>query len=160
MQSTINRCRICGNTNLVSLLHLGDQVLTGVFPSKPDARLTRGPLELVRCAPAGGTAHCGLVQLRHSYDPADLYGDNYGYRSSLNRSMVEHLRCKVAKLVALARRHRHLTIEQDLLLAACVVLLRPPGDTCNHRGDSAKNHAADQSGNGSFRDHQKKTLNL
>jgi hypothetical protein len=100
MHGTINRCRICGNTNLVSLLHLGEQVLTGVFPSQPDTPLTRGPLELVRCSPAGYAAHCGLVQLRHSYEAAALYGDNYGYRSSLNRSMVEHLRCKVAKLVA------------------------------------------------------------
>jgi len=100
--STINRCRICGNSNLVSLLHLGDQVLTGVFPSTPDTRLARGPLELVQCSRAGYAVHCGLVQLRHSYESADLYGDNYGYRSSLNRSMVEHLRCKVAKLVALA----------------------------------------------------------
>ena len=99
MYSTIDRCRICGNPNLVSLLHLGEQALTGVFPSEADARLTRGPLELVRCDGAG---HCGLVQLRHSYNSGDLYGDNYGYRSSLNRSMVDHLRSKVAKLIALA----------------------------------------------------------
>jgi hypothetical protein len=102
MYGTINRCRICGNSNLVPLLHLGEQALTGVFPSKPDTRFSGGPLELVRCTAAGQAEHCGLVQLRHSYDSADLYGDNYGYRSSLNRSMVEHLRCKVAKLVTLA----------------------------------------------------------
>jgi len=34
---------------------------------------------------------CGLVQLRHSYDPAYLYGEHYGYRSGLNRSMIDHL---------------------------------------------------------------------
>src|SRR5712691_5008946 len=101
MYGKINRCRICGNPSLVSLLHLGEQALTGVFPSAPDTRLAGGPLELVRCTPAGPAQHCGLVQLRHSYDSAELYGDNYGYRSSLNRSMVEHLRCKVAKLMAL-----------------------------------------------------------
>jgi hypothetical protein len=103
MQSTIKRCRICGNSNLVSLLNLGEQALTGVFPSTAAARLGRGPLELVRCTASGAAPHCGLVQLRHSYDPADLYGSNYGYRSSLNRLMVEHLRRKVAKLAALAR---------------------------------------------------------
>jgi NDP-4-keto-2,6-dideoxyhexose 3-C-methyltransferase len=75
--------------------------MTGAFPSKPDTRLPRGPLELVRCSPAAQAEHCGLVQLRHSYDSAVLYGDNYGYRSSLNRSMVEHLRRKVAKLMTL-----------------------------------------------------------
>jgi C-methyltransferase C-terminal domain/Putative zinc binding domain/Methyltransferase domain len=101
MYGTINRCRICGNLNLVSLLSLGEQALTGAFSSDPDTRLPRGPLELVRCTSAGQAEDCGLVQLRHSYDSSQLYGDNYGYRSSLNRSMVEHLRCKVAKLMAL-----------------------------------------------------------
>jgi cyclopropane fatty-acyl-phospholipid synthase-like methyltransferase len=102
MYGTINRCRLCANPNLVSLLDLGEQALTGVFPSAPDARLTRGPLELVRCTPTAEAEHCGLVQLRHSYDSSELYGSNYGYRSSLNSSMVEHLRCKVENLLALA----------------------------------------------------------
>jgi hypothetical protein len=101
MYRTIKRCRICGNPNLISLLNLGRQALTGVFPSKARARLERGPLELVRCTP-NGNPHCGLVQLRHSYESAELYGDNYGYRSSLNQSMVEHLRNKVKKLEARA----------------------------------------------------------
>ena len=91
MYGTIQCCRICGNPNLVSLLHLGDQALTGVFPATPDANLNRGPLELVRCTAAAGVEVCGLGQLRHSYNSSDLYGDNYGYRSSLNGSMVEHL---------------------------------------------------------------------
>jgi hypothetical protein len=84
---------------LVSLLDLGSQSLTGVFPENPDARVTSGPLDLVKCHGAEG---CGLVQLRHSYDSAEMYGANYGYRSSLNRSMVEHLQAKVAKLIAMA----------------------------------------------------------
>jgi hypothetical protein len=43
----------------------------------------------------GDADKCGLAQLRHSYSSAELYGDNYGYRSSLNRSMVGHLHAKV-----------------------------------------------------------------
>ncbi|HUA55508.1 MAG TPA: class I SAM-dependent methyltransferase [Candidatus Sulfotelmatobacter sp.] len=91
----IDRCRICGNRRLVSVLNLGEQYLTGVFPHGRDPRLTRGPLELMRC---DGEDACGLVQLRHSYDHAELYGANYGYRSSLNGSMVRHLADKVARL--------------------------------------------------------------
>jgi 2-polyprenyl-3-methyl-5-hydroxy-6-metoxy-1,4-benzoquinol methylase len=83
------QCRICGNTHLVLLLDLGQQYLTGVFPSTPDAPLTRGPLQLVRCA---GPVSCGLVQLAHTYRAGEMYGENYGYRSSLNRTMVDHLR--------------------------------------------------------------------
>jgi hypothetical protein len=49
---------------------------------------------------------CGLLQLQHSYDGSIMYGMEYGYRSSLNRSMIEHLRAKVTQLssrVALAK---------------------------------------------------------
>ena len=34
----------------------------------------------------------------HSYDLNEMYGDNYGYRSGLNASMVAHLGAKVAAL--------------------------------------------------------------
>ena len=34
---------------------------------------------------------CGLLQMEHSYDLGEMYGDNYGYRSGLNASMVTHL---------------------------------------------------------------------
>jgi hypothetical protein len=88
----IQQCRICGNTELVPIIDLGDQYLTGIFPRDPAQSLTHGPLKLVLCA--GGDECCGLVQLEHSYDPAEMYGQNYGYRSALNRSMVEHLRRK------------------------------------------------------------------
>jgi len=109
MYQEVARCRICDNPNLVSILQLGEQDLTGVFPKRPDARLTRGPLELVKCLGGGpegegGAArdHCGLVQLRHSYDPAEMYGDDYGYRSSLNRAMAEHLGQIARELQAIA----------------------------------------------------------
>ncbi len=95
----IDRCRICGNTALVPLLDLGEQSLTGVFPRRLDQPLTRGPLELVKCH--GGGECCGLVQLLHSYSSAEMYGENYGYRSSLNQSMVTHLHEKVDALRAI-----------------------------------------------------------
>jgi hypothetical protein len=39
-----------------------------------------------------------LLQLHHSYDPVEMYGQNYGYRSGLNQSMVSHLTSKVRYL--------------------------------------------------------------
>ena len=86
----IAACRICGNKNLISILDLGHQYLTGIFP-KPEDEVERGPLEIVKCFSAGGEDVCGLVQLKHDYQMEKLYGDNYGYRSGLNKSMVEHL---------------------------------------------------------------------
>jgi hypothetical protein len=97
MFSVISRCRICGNTDLQPVLSLGEQYLTGIFPRTRDAKLTKGPLELVRCH---GQGKCGLLQLRHSYDLAEMYGPDYGYRSSLNKSMVAHLQDIVRKLTA------------------------------------------------------------
>jgi NDP-4-keto-2,6-dideoxyhexose 3-C-methyltransferase len=95
MFHAIHRCRVCGSTNLEPVVGLGTQALTGVFPRAAGAKITRVPLEVVRCA-----GDCGLVQLRHSYDPDELYGGDYGYRSSLNRSMVDHLRETVESLAA------------------------------------------------------------
>lgn len=94
--SRIHACRICGNTELPTVLDLGMQALTGVFPRERDADVLVGPLQLVKCHGEGD--RCGLVQLAHDYDLGEMYGDNYGYRSGLNRAMVAHLAAKVAWL--------------------------------------------------------------
>lgn len=91
-------CRLCGKDQFTSVMDLGYQALTGVFPKAPDQPVDAGPVELVRCSAEGG---CGLVQLRQSYDVSAMYGDNYGYRSGLNASMVRHLHDKIRKIVDL-----------------------------------------------------------
>jgi NDP-4-keto-2,6-dideoxyhexose 3-C-methyltransferase len=97
MFKTISRCRICGCESLVTVMALGDQALTGVFPRARSENVTSGPVELIKCSAADG---CGLVQLKQSYDLSEMYGLNYGYRSGLNASMVRHLHSKVAKILA------------------------------------------------------------
>ncbi len=92
MYTEITRCRLTGSTDLLPILDLGHQLLTGVFPPTPETPVAGGPVELVFC-PTGG-----LVQLRQTYSLGQMYGDNYGYRSGLNRSMVKHLQDKVASL--------------------------------------------------------------
>ena len=104
MYKEITKCRICGNSNLVSLLHLGNQALTGVFPKSISDKVTAGPLELVKCHPRNaGDNVCHLVQLHHSYDSSEMYGMNYGYRSGLNRSMVKHLGTIVQHVLSLVK---------------------------------------------------------
>lgn len=98
MPSEVTKCRVCENRDLIPVLSLGDQALTGVFPRRADEPITSGPLELVRCDDQGSDRACGLLQLRHSFDLGEMYGANYGYRSGLNRSMVEHLNGKVAAI--------------------------------------------------------------
>jgi hypothetical protein len=92
----ISCCRIGKSKNLISVLNLGFQALTGVFPKSADEPVTIGPLELV------WSPDSGLLQLKHSYDASEMYGDNYGYRSGLNQSMVDHLTNKVRYLERLA----------------------------------------------------------
>jgi hypothetical protein len=93
----IKACRVGGSNDLVSVLNLGYQALTGVFPKSPLEPVTVGPLELVWCPSSG------LLQLKHSYEASEMYGDNYGYRSGLNQSMVNHLTDKVSYLERLAK---------------------------------------------------------
>lgn len=98
MYKKVEKCRICGNTHLEVVLDLGHQMLTGVFPKTKDAGITTGPVKLVKCM---GDDACGLVQMEHSYDLGEMYGENYGYRSGLNASMVAHLHSKVKKIMSL-----------------------------------------------------------
>lgn len=98
MMQPLHCCRICGNKTLVQVLDLGEQMLTGVFPRSSNAQVTSGPLRLVKCV---GEGTCGLLQLAHSYDLGEMYGENYGYRSGLNASMVRHLHAKVERVLSL-----------------------------------------------------------
>lgn len=96
MYTEINKCRISGSKNLIPVLSLGEQYLTGVFPKTTTELITKGPLDLVWCPDSG------LLQMKQSYDLGEMYGDNYGYRSGLNASMVRHLSQKVRFLEKLA----------------------------------------------------------
>lgn len=97
MVKQIDKCRVCGNANLELVLDLGSQMLTGVFPKTKGEPLTTGPLHLVKCDGDGDV--CGLLQLEHSFDLGEMYGQNYGYRSGLNASMVAHLQGKVRRVL-------------------------------------------------------------
>lgn len=92
MYNEIDKCRVCESKNLITVLSLGEQYLTGVFPKNIDDKVTKGPLDLVFCP------DCGLLQMKQSYSLEEMYGDNYGYRSGLNQSMVNHLTQKIHTL--------------------------------------------------------------
>src|SRR6187551_1498994 len=92
MYTEIEKCRISGSKNLITVLSLGEQYLTGVFPKSVDEAITKGPLDLVWCPDSG------LLQMKQSYSLDEMYGENYGYRSGLNSSMVAHLTNKIKTL--------------------------------------------------------------
>jgi hypothetical protein len=92
MYKVIDHCRVSKSSSLKTILDLGNQYLSGVFPKSKNQEIGKAPLELVWCNESK------LAQLKHSYSLNQLYGDNYGYRSGLNMSMVEHLNQKIKKL--------------------------------------------------------------
>lgn len=85
-------CRLCKSSRIEKVLELGTQSFTGIFPRTGDESTPMGELSLARCD------ECSLVQLADSFDKELLYGENYGYKSSLNNSMKVHLE-KISKFL-------------------------------------------------------------
>jgi len=97
MYKEITKCRISNSNNLINVLTLGKQYMTGIFPKSKDEKITIGPVDLVWCPDSG------LLQMKQTYSLEEMYGDNYGYRSGLNLSMVKHLKNKINTLEKLAK---------------------------------------------------------
>ncbi len=87
----IDRCRVCGNTELVPVIDIGEQYLSSVFPTDLSYRATAAkyPLDMVMCVKRDDS--CGLVQLGHRLDLTAMY-DAYPYTSSTNSSMGKILK--------------------------------------------------------------------
>ena len=87
--SKIKKCRSCNSNKLQRLFSLGDQYFTGIFPKNKHQKVPRGKLILVICN------RCKLVQLSENFNLKKMYGNNYGYRTGLNISMVNHIKDKI-----------------------------------------------------------------
>lgn len=83
----INYCRICKNNNIIDIISLGDQYITSRFPIYGDFSTPKTPVTLCMCQ------DCGLVQLKQTTNSSELYEHEYGYRSGLNNTMRNHLKC-------------------------------------------------------------------
>ena len=88
----IKNCRSCSSVSLKKLYSLGNQHLTGIFPKNKFEKVPKGELSMVMCT------KCNLLQLENSFDVNVMYGENYGYLSSLNPHMIKHLKIKSEKL--------------------------------------------------------------
>ena len=84
----LDRCRLCGNTELIPCFDIGEQYLSSVFPTNLNYRATAAkyPLDIVMCSKKVDGSTCGLVQLGHRLDLTSMY-DAYPYTSSTNSSM-------------------------------------------------------------------------
>lgn len=93
----IKNCRSCLSKSLKYISTLGTQYFTGIFPNSRNEIIPKGDLGIVLCN------NCSLLQLQSSFDGNVMYGDNYGYLSSLNSHMVKHLKSKSDKLKKLSQ---------------------------------------------------------
>lgn len=85
----IKYCRSCKSKKLYYLFSLGDHYFTGIFPQNKNTTVPKGKLTLLMCK------NCSLVQLSENFNLNKMYGNNYGYRTGLNLSMVNHIKEKV-----------------------------------------------------------------
>lgn len=88
----ISKCRICKKSKLKVLFSFGSLCFTGKFPSKGQ-KIKKKPITVVICK------NCELVQLGHSFDLKYLYGPDYGYRTGINKTMLDHVK-KVVKILS------------------------------------------------------------
>ena len=100
MSQEKKHCRITGTDKLITVLNLGEQCLTSVYPLPEEKDPSTSPLDLVFADDPEG---CYLVQLRHNADMGEMYGTTYGYHSSISPMMVRHLKEKFDELVAFAK---------------------------------------------------------
>ena len=88
----ISKCRSCKSHKLTLLFSLGKMSYTGIFPKKKENIVPQGELKLIICK------LCSLVQLDRNFSSKKMYGKNYGYRTSLNKSMKAHIINKKSEL--------------------------------------------------------------
>ncbi|MFZ1970840.1 MAG: class I SAM-dependent methyltransferase [Candidatus Nanoarchaeia archaeon] len=88
----IKECRSCGSVELTPIISLGNQYVTNFVSSEEEQRdIPLVPLELVLCE------NCKLLQLKHNAPASSMWGDQYWYKSGINRMIREDLKDIVEK---------------------------------------------------------------
>lgn len=104
LHGEVRACRLCWGRDLNDILDLGSQFYTGRFIAKGGGYPPNKRLAILRCS------SCGLVQLKDTYPNTEMYGDTYGYRSSVTDTMKKHLKEIGEYAVGLSRKDCELTI--------------------------------------------------
>ncbi len=83
-------CRNCKKKNFDKISNIGNQPISSLFLKKK-IKIKNYSLDLYKCN------SCNLVQLSKIPNLKDMYGLNYGYKTSVSKLMVNHLREKIKK---------------------------------------------------------------
>lgn len=83
----IIECRSCNSKKLTPIISLGEQYVVNFVKSKEDLeKIPKIPLELVLCE------DCKLLQLKHNAPPESMWGEQYWYKSGINKMIRENLK--------------------------------------------------------------------
>ena len=86
-------CRSCYQKKLRKVISVGRQPVSSVFLSKKTKNLKEYSLDLYECQ------NCKLVQFYKLAPLKDMYGTTYGYRTSLSKLMISHIKEKYKKIL-------------------------------------------------------------
>ena len=85
------KCRNCRKKSFKKILDLGSQPISSLFYKSRKYNLKSYPLDLYKCN------YCDLIQFSKLAPLDDMYGSTYGYRTSLSRYMINHMKKKFLK---------------------------------------------------------------
>jgi len=85
-------CKNCHQKRLEKVISIGRQPISSVFLSKKKFNLKKYSLDLYECQ------NCKLVQFYKLAPLKDMYGTTYGYRTSLSKLMISHIKEKYKKI--------------------------------------------------------------
>src|SRR3972149_11926267 len=93
----IKKCRSCGYNKLIRIISLGNQYVTNFVNTKEEQKnIPQVPLNLVLCE------NCKLLQLEHNAPNDSMWGDQYWYKSNINRLIREDLRDITEKAIKIS----------------------------------------------------------
>ena len=84
-------CRNCRKKSFNKISNIGKQPISSLFLKKK-IQIKNYSLDLYKCK------YCDLVQLSKIPNLKDMYGADYGYKTSVSKLMVNHLKKKISKL--------------------------------------------------------------
>ena len=84
-------CRNCKKKKFSKISKIGEQPISSLFLKKI-IKIKDYSLDLYKCT------NCNLVQLSKIPNLKDMYGPEYGYKTSVSNLMVNHLKNKINKL--------------------------------------------------------------
>ena len=86
-------CKNCKSKRLKKIIFLNKQPISSVYLKKPNYKLKKYSLDLYECQ------KCRLAQFSKLPPLEEMYGETYGYRTSLSPLMINHMKNKFKKII-------------------------------------------------------------